>query len=328
MTTRIVLIYRGPRQSDRWIKGDHRWRAPIRRLIRGPDRIGGIDYVFLNLCAGLERLGTDYVVNPPKSEIRANDWVGVIGRGKESLEGYCADNPIVTGVAVAAHPAEWPSLFEDYPVACNLVHCEWVKAMYDPWYGAENVRTWAVGIDTDLWTPVTVDEKSVDFLVYDKIRWDTDRVERALRDPLLTELEQRGLSYDVIRYGVYKPADLREKLRNARALLFLCEHETQGLAYQQAMSAGVPVLAWDPGQWLDPWRYRYGESFVPSRSVPFFDERCGRTFRGVPDFGGELDQFMDDLKSGRYVPREYVLENLGLTDCAARYLAVLQEVNR
>lgn len=109
-------------------------------------------------------------------------------------------------------------------------------------------------------------------------------------------------------------------------MLFLCEHETQGLAYQQAMSAGLPVLAWNPGQWLDPWRYRYGETFVPATSVPFFDERCGRTFCGVPDFKDELDQFMDELRSGRYAPREYVLKHLTLSQCAQR-LDILEEMN-
>lgn len=327
MTHRVVLIYRWAQQSDRWFKGDHRWRAPIRRLIRGPDPIGGIDYVFLNLCAGLQRLGADYVANPPMAEIRADDLVGVIGRGRESLTGYRAENPIVTGVAVAGHPAEWPTLFEDYPVACNLVHCDWVKAMYDPWYGAERVRTWPVGIDTDLWAPAPAKEKAIDFLVYDKIHWDAEQVQGALRAPLIAELEQRGLTYAIIRYGTYKPADLKRQLRRARCLLFLCEHETQGLAYQQAMSAGLPVLAWNPGQWLDPWRYRYGETFVPATSVPFFDERCGRTFCGVPDFKDELDQFMDEWRSGRYAPREYVLKHLTLSQCAQRYLDILEEMN-
>ncbi len=88
--------------------------------------------MFLNLCAGLDRLKVDYVANPPMSDIRPADWVGVIGRDRDCLEGYTASNPLVTGVAVAAHPAEWPTLFEDYPVACNLVHCDWVKTCTIP----------------------------------------------------------------------------------------------------------------------------------------------------------------------------------------------------
>ncbi len=93
------------------------------------------------------------------------------------------------------------------------------------------------------------------------------------------------------------------------------------------MSAGLPVLAWDPGQWLDPWRYRYGEAFVPATSVPFFDERCGLTFRSVSDFSERLRLFIHGLRSGAFIPRNYVLENLTLAGCARRYLDVLEYVN-
>ena len=39
-------------------------------------------------------------------------------------------------------------------------------------------------------------------------------------------------------------------------MIFLCEHETQGIAYQQALSRNVPILAWDRGgDWQDPTYY-------------------------------------------------------------------------
>ena len=108
-------------------------------------------------------------------------------------------------------------------------------------------------------------------------------------------------------------------------MIFLCEHETQGLAYQQALSCNVPVLAWDPGQWLDPWRYRYGEGVVPATSVPFFDERCGMTFLGVPDFAAHLSVFIEASRAGSFSPRDYVIENLTLEGCARNYLALLEK---
>jgi len=37
-------------------------------------------------------------------------------------------------------------------------------------------------------------------------------------------------------------------LSRGRSMLFLCEHETQGLAYQQAIAAGLTILDWDPSQ--------------------------------------------------------------------------------
>ncbi|MCC3244466.1 glycosyltransferase family 1 protein [Methylocystis sp. WRRC1] len=323
-SSRICIFFRET-PADRWLKGDHRWRAKVRRLVRGPDPIGGIKSVYVNLCKGLDRIGADYAANIPYSEIRPGDLVGVIGLGTDCLDGYEAKNPILAGVAVCAHSLEWPTLFEDYPVASYVVHCDWVKAMYERHYGPR-ISTWAVGIDTDHWAPASTSRKSVDFLVYDKVRWDHDRVHRAMVDPILAQLRKRGLTYEVIRYGSYKPRDYASALARSKAMLFLCEHETQGLAYQQAMSCNVPILAWNPGAWLDPWRFRYGEGHVPATSVPFFDERCGVEFLGIPDFEAALERFLECARSGKFSPRDYVMENLTLERSAQKYIALLEAV--
>ena len=112
----------------------------FRRLARGPDPIGGIESVYLNLKKGLDRLGVAYVTNIPYSEIRQGDLVGVIGVGPNCLEGYRKTNPILAGVAVAEHPMQWPTLFEDYPVARYIVHCDWVKAMTSDATGPASLR--------------------------------------------------------------------------------------------------------------------------------------------------------------------------------------------
>jgi len=321
--TRYVIIFRRP-DPDRWFKGDHVWRGKLRRAIRGPDPVGGIQSVHLNLVRGLEKIGAPFVSNIPYSEIRPDDRVGVIGVDRECLDGYNQPNPILAGVAVAAHPMEWPTLFEDKPVSRYVVHCDWVKAMYEKVYGPR-VVTWAVGIDTDFWSPpVAGREKPIDFLIYDKVMWDRERVHRALVDPILKELTRRNLRYQIIRYGDYKRTEFRDALHRSKAMLFLCEHETQGLAYQEAMSCGVPILAWDPGAWLDPWRFRYGETIVPATSVPFFDERCGMTFQGAPDFPGQLSAFLDSAST--FASREYVIENLSLEISAQRYVEMLDDI--
>lgn len=282
--------------------------------------------MYVNLLKGLDQIGADYVTNIPYSEVRAYDLVGVIGLGTSCLSGYKQKNPILAGVAVAEHPAEWPTLFDDYPVARYVVHSDWVKAMYERHFGPR-IATWAVGIDTDRWAPSPASRKTVDFLIYDKVRWDHDRVHRAMVDPIRAELARRNLSHEMLRYGSYRPEDYQAALARAKAMLFLCEHETQGLAYQQAMSCDVPILAWDPQAWLDPWRFRYGEGYVPATSVPFFDERCGRRFLGLTDFSDALDRFLDFSRSSSCSPRSYVLENLGLGDCARKYVDLLRTVS-
>lgn len=305
------------------MRGDHVWRAKVRRAIRGPDPIGGVQRVYLNLLRGLDLIGEPYITNVPYNEIRDGDLVGVVGRGRHCLDGYDKSNPILAGVAVGDHPQEWPHLFDEYPVGRYLVHCDWVKSMYERYYPSR-ISNWAVGIDTQNWAPRAT-PKEFDVLVYDKIRWDADRVKRALLEPVLSEMRKRKLTCRVIRYGEYKPAEYQDMLAQARAMLFMCEHETQGLAYQEALSCDVPVIAWDPGAWLDAWRFRYGETHVPATSVPFFDERCGMTFTGAPDFPEALGRFWESVQQGRYRPREYVLEVLTLEKCARHYLQLLRE---
>jgi glycosyltransferase involved in cell wall biosynthesis len=325
MTGRL-LIYHISKPSDRWFNGDHKWRAKVRRVIRGPDKIGGVEQVFLNLIGGLRQLGADVGVNVPFSEIQPRDHVGIIGVGPQALEGYTSKNPILAGVAVAEHPRAWPTLFEEYPVARYVVHCDWVRSIYERHYGPRIVN-WAVGIDTERWSLLPPREKQIDILIYDKVRWDYERVHSALAVPIRAALDRRKLSYEFIRYGQHDQSEFRTALARARAMLFLCEHESQGLAYQEAMSSGVPILAWNPGRWLDPWRYRYGEDAVPATTVPFFDERCGRTFASAVDFEEELDVFMDALRAGAYAPRDYVCENLTLAGCAQNYANILHEIN-
>jgi hypothetical protein len=321
---RICIFFR-EKEADRWFRGDYKWRAPIRRLVRGPGLIGGIKQVFINLCRGLEQAGASVVMNIPYDQIRPSDHIGVMGRGIQCLEGYNKPNPILAGIGVVNHPVDWPSLFEDYPVAAYVVHSDWIKSMYERHYG-NRILKWQVGIDTDYWSP-SEGQKQYDFLIYDKVMWDHDRVHGAMVTPICELLKERGLTFQIIRYGHYTPESLKSALALSRAMLFLCEHETQGLAYQQAMSCGVPVLAWDPGQWLDPWRFRYGEGYVQATTVPFFDERCGRTFSSWIDFESGFDEFLEMLNTGRLQPREYVLENLTLRKCGLRYLEMLREVN-
>ena len=68
-------------------------------------------------------------------------------------------------------------------------------------------------------------------------------------------------------------------------MVFLCERETQGMAYQEALASNVPVLAWDNGYWLDP---RDGSSWdkpwCRRPPVPQFSDECGLRFTKIHEF--------------------------------------------
>ncbi len=127
---RICLTYRAEPERDRWIPGDRWIRPVVRRLIRGRPRPGGLDRVFINLCLGLDRIGMKYEVNLPFSRLRPDDLAGVLGIGRHCMQGYSRNRPLVAGIGLMTHPSQWPTLFQDYPVACYLQHSEWTATVY------------------------------------------------------------------------------------------------------------------------------------------------------------------------------------------------------
>jgi hypothetical protein len=322
MMSKICLYFRNAPEKDRWLPGDRYFRPLARRIVRGRPRMGGVDKVFHNLCLGLDRLGIPYVVNLPFRELQAGDWVGVLGRDRYSLEGYDRENPIVAGIGLMNHPSEWPTLCEDFPVVRYLQHSEWANNIYKSYF-KDKCQTWPVGIDTALWVPSNKN-KQIDFLIYNKILWDKDRNTDVLLNPLRAELISRGLSFIELNYGCYDERQYKEALQSCRYMLFLCEHESQGIAYLECLSVGVPILAWDQGWCLDPNRFAWGQPHIPASSVPFFDRRCGLTFRNIDEFPDKLTELLDLGRSGTFAPRDYVTEGLTLEKCSSHFLRILR----
>lgn len=321
--TRICLYFNGPPEQDRWITGDRFIRPLVRRIIRGKPRRGGLEKVFSNLCLGLDRLGMVYEVNLPFENLRDDDLVGVVGRGRQALVGYDRPFAIVAGPGLMTHPSEWPDLCVRYPVARYLQHSTWANDVYRPYYG-DKCAIWPVGIDTEYWVPAEPDGKKFDFLIYDKIRWQREKLVPQLLDAVKVELARRKLSFMEIRYGAYGELHYEEALRSCRSMIFLCEHESQGLAYQECLACDVAILAWDQGWCLDPNRFAWGQADIAATSVPCFDGRCGARFRNIEEFPERLTEFLDRRPS--MAPRDYILENLTLEKCSSRYLQILNDV--
>ncbi|GAA6621360.1 glycosyltransferase [Scytonema sp. NUACC26] len=323
----LNLFYEEP-EGDRWLPLDRYPRRIIRRLVHGKPRIGGQTRVFLNLCAGLDRLEVTYRVNDYRYIKRHPEEVACIIGKPFVLDKIKWQNPILFGAAVFSHPCDDPQLFERLPIKEILVPGEWMRQMCEPYYGKQ-VLAWPVGIDTDKWAPVPINSKDIDILLYDKVRWEHSRYEYEIIAPIKSYLEQQGLKIEVIRYGFYREQEFHSLLTRSRAMIFLCEHETQGIAYQQALSCGVPILAWDRGGfWQDPSYFPHKVKFEPVSSVPYWDERCGVKFKDIHEFPIRLREFLEKLNSQQFSPRNYILENLSLEKSARHYLEILNQVQK
>lgn len=320
----LDLFYREP-DPDRWLPFDRYPRRVVRRLLRGRPRPGGQTRVFLNLVAGLERLGVDFRVNDfPYSRRHPDRLACIIGK-PFVLDLVEWRNPILFGAAVFNHPVDDPGLFQRRPVRHVLVPGPWMEAMCKPYWG-DRVQAWPVGIDADRWRP-DGRPPSVDVLLYNKVLWNLDETEASLVAPVRSALTSAGLRWRELRYGNYQEDDYLEALHACRCMVFLCEHETQGIAYQQALSCGVPVLAWDrQGPWLDPAYYPRKVVFSPVTSVPYWDGRCGEKFMQASDFPQGLARLLEGLDAGVYDPRGFIMEHLTLERCAEDYVRIARRV--
>ena len=322
---KLNVYFREQPLGYKWIPGDRYVISRLKRLFKGK-RISGLEKVFINLCKGLDELGVDYVKNRPFKKIQPGEPVIVLGVGKYALKGYDQQNPVIAGIGLASHPAEWPDLFTAYPVAKYLQHSDWAMDIYIPWYEKENCDTWPSGIDTGHWSPIANTEKKVDFLVYSKFLFDREKNSAELKQPILNKLNELSYSYREIVYGHYTETEFHDLLQQCKAMIFLCEHESQGFACCETMAMNVPVFAWDQGFWLDPNRFKWNNPVVPATSVPFFDERCGMTFKDFDAFEKNIAPFFNKVKNGDFAPREYVLQNLTLKKSAERMLEIVNSV--
>lgn len=322
----LRLFYEEP-EHDRWLPFDRYPRGVVRRLLRGPPQAGGHKRVFLNLCAGLDRIGVAYRVNDYAWAKRNPTALACILGKPHVLDKLDWKNPILFGAAVFSHPSDDPRLFERVPVGKVLVPCAWMKDMWKPIWD-EPIAVWPVGIDVDRWQPQDPARKSYDVLLYDKVRWQRERYEPSLIEPIRRQLRETGRSFREIRYGFYREEQFQSALAECRTMIFLCEHETQGIAYQQASSCNVPVLAWDRGGfWQDPAYFPHRVEFAPVSSVPYWDDRCGRTFASIEQFDDAWGEFWDESQPRRYSPRSYILENLTLEKCADEYVRHVRSIS-
>jgi hypothetical protein len=316
-----VLLFYKPFEVDRFVPGDRYLKRLVRPLynrFHHRAKVNGFGVSFDLMCHALTEAG--YVVHRNAYALaRENpDYpVGIVG-GPALLDDWRLPNPAILGPSLYDQPGQAPRLFDDPRFATYVCLADWTHDMFEQVYPGRCV-TWFAGIDTEAWPDLSTGPKDLDFLVYDKVRWDWRHYEATLTTPIREALDRRGLSHETVRYREYDHETFRRQLKRARGLLFVCENETQGIAYQEAMASNLPVLAWDRGYWADPqWRDHF-ETPPPASSVPFFSDACGERFVGMEDFGARLDDFL--ARRDAYRPRDYVVRDLSFARSAELYAA-------
>lgn len=267
--------------------------------------------VFRNLVKGLDLIGYPYVVNRGLDSVERL-WVHDDIRALGPASRVSADT--VIGPNLYVLPDEIPSAV-DLSTMLYVHPCSW---SIDVWHflGFDrcDLAVWPVGIDVDEFRPHPRSARSQDVLVYHK-----DRPEEGLQQ-VLRSLESSGLRYRLLRYGAYVEAEYKEALSYSGLVVWHGRHESQGIAYLEALASGVPILVCDVSRLSQSVSSAFAAELdaVPVTSTPYFDESCGiRTIEleGV----GQLARDMLSARD-RFSPRAFVETHLSLEGQARAFV--------
>ena len=276
----------------------------------------GFYTAFLALVNSLKTVGCDVRINNfAAARKRPHYPIGIAGY-PSVIEKITLPNPIIFGPGDFGTPPASVAVAKDYRFKLLIQPSDWFSNMYRPFCG-NKMLTWFAGIDTESWRDYSKETKCLDYIVYDKIRWHREQRVPNILERITRHLESNGRNYVILRYGHHHHSEFQNALKRARAMIFICEHETQGLAYQEALSSNVPVLAWDEGEMVDPILKPYMTDALDISSVPYFSEKCGMKFK-IADFEKTCDSFWQNLVG--FEPRNYVKTHLSLELSAKQYL--------
>jgi hypothetical protein len=324
----MILLFYQEFERDSFFKHDRylkRMVRPLYNLTHSRQKKTGFGVSFELLKRALQREGWLVRVNDYALARRYPKYpVGLVGF-PSILKGWNLPNPAILGPSLFDHPMLAPTLMEDSRFRLYVVLAKWTYDMFYPVYG-NRCAQWFAGIDVDEWPDTFPLKKDIDLLIYDKIRWNHDDLTAQFVQPIIDTVKRRGLRAQVIRYKYHDHGMYKRFLERSHAMIFLCEHETQGLAYQEALASNVPILAWDNGYWLDPLWKQFSATMIPASSVPFFSPNCGERFSGLDDFDSALHRFLDRLPA--YRPRQYVISHLSLRESAETYAQLYFSISR
>lgn len=244
--------------------------------------------------------------------------IGLVGT-PICIQNWDLPNPTVLGPSMYDHPSLNPNLMTDTRFKKYLLTCEWLKNVFEEFY-SDSCELWNAGISLNEWSDTAKHEKVFDVLIYNKIRWEKETISPMLTEPIIEFLKSKDLSFTILQYGDITHETFKKHLSQSKSMIFLCEHETQGMAYQEALASNIPILAWDYGWWSHPVWTVYSKHPIEATSVPFFSNECGEKFKMISDFPKAFEKFWANLKN--YKPRHFIQEHLSFAKSAETYAKI------
>ena len=256
-----------------------------------------------NLIKSLEQEKINYAINEEKYE--HNFLVQYDATAHEKHSKIEQDTTII-GPQVWMFDGYGQFLIENQNYYKKIIApSEWVKNKFITKFNLpeDKLSVWPVGIEEFN----NIREVNYDCLIYFKRR------DQSELDAVKKFLVSNGLSYRMVEYGTYGEDGFKQLVNSAKFCFLINGTESQGIAVQEIMSMGVPIIAWDIKEWLDQ-----GEAYrVPATSIPYWDERCGEVFFNIEDLEVTFSKFYATLD--QYDPKAFVKDNLSF-ECSVKTL--------
>ena len=256
-----------------------------------------------NLIKSLDQEKIDYTINEEKYE--HNFLVQYDATAHEKHSRIEQDTTII-GPQVWMFDGYGQFLIENQNYYKKIIApSEWVKNKFITKFNLpeDKLAVWPVGIEEFN----NIREVNYDCLIYFKRR------DQSELDAVKKFLVSNGLSYRMVEYGTYGEDGFKQLVNSAKFCFLINGTESQGIAVQEIMSMGVPIIAWDIKEWLDQ-----GEAYrVPATSIPYWDERCGEVFFNIDDLEVTFSKFYATLD--QYDPKAFIKDNLSF-ECSVKTL--------
>ena len=180
-------------------------------------------------------------------------------------------------------------------------------------------------VDTKTFSPKEQD-KEIDVLIYFKQR------DSKILEDLKTILSELPITIQFIKYGQYKENDYINFLNNSKLVLWIGCHESQGFAFQEALSMNKPILCYDVKSMFDEFGSNNGKQYschqehrgkknLFATSATSWSAECGEKTHNINEIPDLIIKMLDSLDS--YKPREFVLKNLSSEACWKKWSATL-----
>jgi len=256
-----------------------------------------------NLIKSLDQEKIDYAINEEKYE--HNFLVQYDATAHEKHSKIEQDTTII-GPQVWMFDGYGQFLIENQNYYKKIIApSDWVKNKFITKFNLpeDKLAVWPVGIEEFN----NIREPNYDCLIYFKRR------DQSELDAVKKFLVSNGLSYRMVEYGTYGEDGFKQLVNSAKFCFLINGTESQGIAVQEIMSMGVPIIAWDIKEWLDQ-----GEAYrVPATSIPYWDERCGEVFFNIDDLEVTFSKFYATLD--QYDPKAFIKDNLSF-ECSVKTL--------